>query len=179
MTALNWRLAALALLLGLLVGGRVAWQWQANDYNGRLAKQAEEHAQERAAAASAALDHLQAERAARAALEQNLQASSETHYKEMEDGKKERQRLRDRLATADVRLSVLVAAGAAEGGQCGVSAAASTGGVVYGPSRVELDPAHAQRIVGITGDGDDGLRALAACQDYARGVSRGRGHGGG
>ena len=34
------------------------------------------------------------------------------------------------------------------------------------------DPAHAQRIIGITDAGDQGLIALAACQAYAREVSR-------
>jgi hypothetical protein len=43
--------------------------------------------------------------------------------------------------------------------------------VVHGTHRAELDPAHAQRIVDITGDGDRGLIALRACQDYARGVT--------
>ena len=35
-------------------------------------------------------------------------------------------------------------------------------------TRGELDPAAAQRIVAITGDGDEGLKALQACQAYVR-----------
>ena len=46
-----------------------------------------------------------------------------------------------------------------------------TGGVVHGSRRAQLDPAHAQRIIGITGDGDQGLIALQACQAYAKEVS--------
>jgi len=42
----------------------------------------------------------------------------------------------------------------------------ATGGVVHGGARAQLDPAHAQRIVGITDAGDQGLIALAACQAY-------------
>ena len=41
----------------------------------------------------------------------------------------------------------------------------------HGAARAHLDPAHAQRIIGITNDGDQGLIALAACQAYAKTVS--------
>ena len=44
-------------------------------------------------------------------------------------------------------------------------------GMVYGANRAQLDSAHAQRIIGITGDGDQGLIALQACQAYAKEVS--------
>jgi hypothetical protein len=52
-----------------------------------------------------------------------------------------------------------------------VSTTAGTGGLVHGPRRAELEPAHAQRIIGITDDGDRGLIALKACQAYAKEVS--------
>ena len=80
-------------------------------------------------------------------------------------------RLRDRLATADLRLSVLLDAttGASNGS---MSATTATGGVVHGPTRAELDPTHAQRIIGVTDDGDRGLIALAAFRAYANEVSR-------
>lgn len=71
---------------------------------------------------------------------------------------------RDRLATADLRLSVLLAA-PAQGSGCGVSATTGTGGVVHG-TRADLDPTHARRIVSITDYGDQGLIALKACQTY-------------
>ena len=38
--------------------------------------------------------------------------------------------------------------------------------VVHGAHRAQLDTAYAQRIIGITGDGDQGLVALQACQAY-------------
>ena len=38
-------------------------------------------------------------------------------------------------------------------------------------ARARLDPAHAQRIIGITDAGDQGLIALAACQAYVREVT--------
>ena len=38
--------------------------------------------------------------------------------------------------------------------------------------RAQLAPTHAQRIVGITGDGDQGLIALSACQAQRPGLER-------
>jgi hypothetical protein len=78
--------------------------------------------------------------------------------------------LRDRLATADVRLSVLLDAKDPASG-CNVSATPGTVGVVHAARRAQLDPAHAQRIIGITDAGDRGLIALQACQAYAKEVS--------
>jgi len=54
----------------------------------------------------------------------------------------------------------------------GVPATTSAGGVVHGGTSDRIDPAHAQRIIGITHAGDQGLIALAACQAYVREVSR-------
>lgn len=174
MSGLDWRLAVLALLLGLAVGGRGAWLWQANDYGKQLAELRGAHAQERSQASSKALGELQAVQAERSALEQRLQADSTTHYKELKNAQDDRKHLAGQLATANVRLSVLVDnAAVPNGGNCGVPAAAGAGRVVYGPARAQLDPAHAQRILSITGDGDDGLKALQACQAYARSVSGG------
>ncbi|MGY2157334.1 lysis protein, partial [Pseudomonas tolaasii] len=43
---------------------------------------------------------------------------------------------------------------------------------VHAARRAQLDPAHAQRIIGITDDGDNALIALRACQAYVNGVLR-------
>lgn len=165
MKALEWRLAAFALLLGLALGGRLAWLWQANNYGKQLADQAAAHGTDREAAAVAAIERLEFEQAERRALEDRLQAIDEAHYKELRDEQQAQARLRDRLATADVRLSVLLA-NPAEGRDCGVSAATGPAGVDHGSQRAELDPAHARRIVSITQDGDQGLIALKGCQKY-------------
>lgn len=53
-------------------------------------------------------------------------------------------------------------------GGCSVPAGTTAGGVVHGGTRARLDPAHAQRIIAITNDGDQGLVALRACQSYIR-----------
>jgi hypothetical protein len=119
------------------------------------------------AISNAAVDQLRTARDVRLALEQRLSANEQTHYKELSDAQRNQARLRDRLATADLRLSVLLDATDAASGDT-VSAATPTGGVVHGGTRAELDPAHAQRIIGITDAGDQGLIALAACQVYVR-----------
>jgi len=182
---LNWRIALLAVALGLYAGGRGAWLWQASDYGKQLAEQAagyvqqlaakdRAHGREREEAAAAALKQLAEQKSQRKDLEDRLQEQGKTHWKEMNDAQQIQARLRDKLATADLRLSVLVDAGAfaAPGCDSGVREAAGTGGMVHGPIRAQLDPAHAQRIIGITDDGDRGLIALKACQAYVREVTK-------
>jgi len=169
--AMDWRQLVLVALLGFGLGSWLAWVWQANSYDKQLADQAAAHAIDREAAAAAAIDRLEFEQTERRALEDRLQAVDHTHYKELHDAQLAQTRLRDRLATADVRLSVLLAS-PAQGRDCGVSAATGAAGVDHGSQRAELDPAHARRIVSITQDGDQGLIALKACQAYVREIAR-------
>ncbi|WP_053158966.1 lysis system i-spanin subunit Rz [Pseudomonas protegens] len=169
MKAPGWLLPVLALVLGFALGGWLAWTWQANAYGKDLADQAEAYSWDREQAATAVINWQETQQDARRALEDRLQANDETHYKELRDAQTNQARLRDRLATADLRLSVLLNT-AASGGGGGLPATAGTCGVVHGSARAELDPAAAQRIVGITGDGDQGLIALAACQSYVKDI---------
>jgi len=171
------RIALLAVALGLYVGGRGAWTWQASEYGRQLADQSagyigqltdkdRAYGRERGEAAAAALDRLAEQKAQRQALEDRLQEQVKTHWQEMNSAQTTQARLRDRLATADLRLSVLVDAGAfaAPGCDGGVRETAGTGSLVHGAVRARLDRAHAQRIVAITDEGDRGLIALQACQ---------------
>lgn len=185
MSAWAIRLVALALLLAAsAAGARAAWVWQANAYKAQLADQADDfgrqlaekdraHGLERENAAAASLDQLVEQQQAQRALQKRLQVQAQTHWKEMEDAQETQARLRDRLATSDLRLSILVDAGALAGSGCdgGLREAAGTGGVVHGAVRAQLDRAHAQRIVDITDDGDRGLIALQACQAYVRQIT--------
>ncbi|MCE1004519.1 lysis system i-spanin subunit Rz [Pseudomonas sp. NMI1173_11] len=183
--SLNWRMALLAVALGLYVGGRGAWVWQASEYGRQLADQSADYIRqlaekdraygsEREEAAAAALDRLAEQKAQRQALEDRLQEQGKTHWQEMNNAQTTQARLRDRLATADLRLSVLVDAGAfaAPGCDGGVRETAGTGSLVHGAVRAQLDRAHAQRIVAITDNGDRGLIALQACQAYVREVTK-------
>ncbi|POA42508.1 lysis protein [Pseudomonas sp. MPR-ANC1] len=167
-----YRLVAKDVLLAALVGGSAAIIWQVQDwrYGGQLAEQRRLHTETLNQITLASVTQQRAEQDKRLALEQRLATSEQTHYRALSDVQRDQGRLRDRLATADLRLSVLLDAttGAGNGS---LSASTATGGVVHGPTRAELDPAHAQRIVGVTDDGDRGLIALAACQAYAKEVS--------
>lgn len=179
-----WLIALTALVIAWVIGARVAWVWQANAYGALIAEQASvygkqladkdrAHGREREEAAASAISQLIEQQDARRALEVRLQEQTKTYWKEMNDVQQVQARLRDRLATADMRLSVLVNAGAFAAQSCirGVRKTASTGGLVHGAVRAELDRAHAQRIVAITDHGDRGLIALRACQGYIKTIA--------
>ncbi|WP_439821418.1 lysis protein [Pseudomonas sp. HLG18] len=165
--AVPWR------LVGAVTLALIAWAgaWQAQDwrYGKQLAEQDRLHTDTLNQLTMAAATAQQAEQDKRLALEQRLAASDKTHSEKMTNAQKDQALLRDRLATSDLRLSVLIDAGSAGG--CSVPSATGAGGVVHGPVRAELDPAHAQRIVAITGEGDRGLIALQACQSYVKAIS--------
>ncbi|MHA3735132.1 lysis system i-spanin subunit Rz [Pseudomonas sp. Eth.TT006] len=164
----SWRVIG-ALLLAL-VGAALAWQFQDWRYGQRLAEQARLNADTLNQLNVAAASAQQVEQDKRLALEQRLAASEQTHYRAMSDAQRDQDRLRDRLATADLRLSVLIDAGDAAQG-CGVPATAGASGVDHAAIRARLDPAHAQRIIAITDSGDRGLIALQACQAYVRALA--------
>ncbi|WP_454562527.1 lysis protein [Pseudomonas sp. AIG] len=167
-----YRLVAKGLVLVVMAGGAVATTWQVQNwrYGKQLAEQAQLHIETLNQLALATVAQQRAEQDKRLELEQRLATSEQTHYRALSDAQRDQGRLRDRLATADLRLSVLLdATTSAVNGT--VSATTASGGVVHGPTRAELDPAHAQRIIGVTDDGDRGLIALAACQAYAKEVS--------
>ncbi|WP_454842508.1 lysis protein [Pseudomonas hormoni] len=166
-----YRLLAVGVLLSALVGGSAASAWKVQDwrYGQQLAEQASLHKDDLIAISNAAADQVRTAQDKRMALEQRLSASEQTHYEELSDAQRNQTRLRDRLATADLRLSVLL--DATESASDSMPTATPTGSVVHGPTRAQLDPAHAQRIIGITDTGDQGLIALAACQAYAKEVS--------
>jgi hypothetical protein len=167
------KLIALLVLIAMLVGGGATGAWKVQDwrYGKQLAEQAGLHQDDLTAISNAAAAQVRADKDKRLALEQRLSTSEQTHYKELSDAQTNQARLRDRLATADVRLSVLLDSTDPAGG-CAMPAGTEAVGVVHGGTRARLDPAHAQRIVAITDAGDQGLITLAACQAYVREVSR-------
>ena len=169
--AVKWG-GALLVMLGLMFGSAwTAWTWQGNAYGQQLAAKETAYQTERTNLANANSALILAEQGKRLALEQWLAASDQAHYRALTDAKTTQTRLRDHLAAADLRLSVLLDTAATNGGD-GMQASTVPGGVVHGTARAQLDRAHAQRIIGITGDGDQGLIALQACQAYVKEVSR-------
>lgn len=172
MTLAQKLIGLLALILVLMAGTATsAWKVQDWRYGKQLAEQAGLHQDDLTAISNAAASQVRADKEKRVALEQRLSASDETHYKELTDAQSNQARLRDHLATSNLRLSVLLDSTEPVGG-CAMPAGTEAVGVVHGGARAQLDPAHAQRIVAITDDGDQGLIALRACQTYVREVSR-------
>ena len=168
--AVKWG-GVLLIILFLMAGSAwAAWEWQANAYGQQIAEQKTAHQTALTDVANANSVLILAEQNKRFALEQWLAASDQSHYRALTDAKTNQDRLRDRIATADLRLSVLLDATPATGSDR-MQATTSPGGLVHDTARVQLDRAHAQRIIGITGDGDRGLIALQACQAYAKEVS--------
>ena len=157
-----------AILLALAIGFGGAWQVQDWRMGKKLAEQAGLHTDDLAAISNAAATQVRVEQSKRLTLEQRLTESDQQHTKELSDAQRNQARLRDRLATADVRLSVLIEDSASG---CNVPSAATAVGVVHAAHRAQLDPAHAQRIIRITDDGDNALIALRACQAYVRGIA--------
>ena len=154
-----------AILLALAIGFGGAWQVQDWRMGEKLAEQAGLYTDDLAAISNAAAAQARGEQGKRMTLEQRLAESDQQHTKELSDAQRNQARLRDQLATADVRLSVLLEDPASD---CNVPSAPGAVGVVHAARRAQLDPAHAQRIISITDAGDQGLIALRACQAYIR-----------
>ncbi|MHA6234302.1 lysis system i-spanin subunit Rz [Pseudomonas fluorescens group sp. PF-69] len=170
MTPTSIKLALVGVLALLLLTAGAAWKVQDWRYGKKLAEQAGLHKDDLTSISNAAAAQVRADQNKRLALEQRLATNDQTHHQALTNAQKDQARLRDRLATSDLRLSVLLAEDSTGG--CSVPAGTSAGGLVHGGARARLDPAHAQRIIGITDAGDQGLIALAACQAYVREVSR-------
>ncbi|MGU9815674.1 lysis system i-spanin subunit Rz [Pseudomonas sp. LF135] len=166
------KLASLVLLILVLMAVAAGVTWQVQDWRmgEKLSEQAGLHKDDLAAISNAAAAQARAEQDKRLAIEKELAAQDQQHTRELSDAQRNQALLRDRLATADVRLSVLLADDPASG--CNVPTAASAVGVVHAARRAQLDPAHAQRIIAITDDGDNGLIALRACQAYVKTLAR-------
>ncbi|MEB0045759.1 MULTISPECIES: lysis system i-spanin subunit Rz [unclassified Pseudomonas] len=169
----SYRWIGFVVLLALVAGGSaaLAWHFQEWRYGRQLAEQARSQAETLNQLTQSAATQQQAAQDKRLALEQQLSASEQTHYRALSDAQRDQGRLRDRLATSDVRLSVLLDAKDVAS-TCAVSTASGASSVDHGAPRARLDPAHAQRIVAITDAGDSGLIALQACQAYIRAIVR-------
>ena len=152
--AIPWK--AVGALAMIMLGAGSAWQFQ----DWRCGRHPE------------STDHFRRHRSAGRAPRTRAKARGqrENPLRENDQCTKSQARLRDRLATSDLRLSVLLAEDPVGGDS--VPAGNEAVGVVHGAARARLDPEHAQRIIRITDSGDRGLIALAACQAYVREVTR-------
>ncbi len=164
---------ALALLLGAISLGWVVQGWRQGQ---ALAARDQSHAEAMARLHDAAARETQRAQNKRLALEQQLQASSQTQYRRLGDAEQKAARLRDRLATAELRLSVITADTGATGADHHPQLPATThaGRLVDGAPRADIDRGAAQRIVAITGRGDRAIIALGMCQAYVRAIGETR-----
>ncbi|MBJ2215737.1 lysis protein [Pseudomonas carnis] len=168
------KLAGLLVLILLLMAGAAGVAWQIQDW--RMGKKLSEQLSAQNAAHQGQLDTItseawrqqKAEQDKRLATEQQLALKDQQHTKELSDAQRNQARLRDQLATADVRLSVLIEDSASG---CNVPTTPGAASVVHAVRRAQLDPAHSQRIIAITDDGDNAIIALRACQAYVRAVA--------
>lgn len=140
---IRYRIAALAACLVLIYGGWSHIQGQAKEL------------------ADAKDRNLTLERAAESRRNtQKLLAQLDTeHTKALTDAQTTTKQLRAAVATGARRLSVKASCPA-------VGTTTATSGLDHAEARAELDPAAAERIVAIANDGDEGLIALRAAQDY-------------
>ena len=166
------KLAGLLVLMLVLMAGTAGVTWQVQDWRmgKKLSEQADLHQEDLTRISMAAAAQVRAGQTKRLATEEQLAIQDQQHTKELTDAQRTQAALRDRLATADVRLSVLIDSADTASG-CNVPTSTTAVGVVHATRRAQLDPAHAQRIVAITDDGDNAIIALRACQAYVRAVA--------
>ena len=166
------KLAGLALLILVLMASAAGVTWQVQDWRmgKKIAEQAGLHKDDMAAISNAAAAQARTQQEKRLATEHQLASQDKQHTKELSDAQRNQARLRGQLATADVRLSVLLDSTESASG-CNLPTTPGTVGVVHAARRAQLDPAHAQRIIGITDEGDNAVIALRACQAYVRAVA--------
>ena len=168
-----WQILA-AILLSMAVSAAGTWQVQdwrlGKQFAEQLAEQGIAHQKDMDAITGEAWRQQAAEQDKRLATEQQLATADQQHTKELSDAQRNQALLRDHLATTELRLSVLLDATDSASG-CNVPAAPGAFSVVHAARRAQLDPAHAQRIIRITDDGDNALIALRACQAYVRALA--------
>lgn len=170
------KLTGLLVLILLLMAGAAGVTWQVQDW--RLGKQLSERLSAQSAAHQGQLDAItneawrqqKAEQDKRLAIEQQIAVQDQHHTKELSDEQRKQAVIRGRLATTELRLSVLLDA-TDSASSCNVPTTPGTAGVVHAARRAQLDPAHSQRIIRITDDGDNAIIALRACQAYVRAVA--------
>ena len=164
-----------AILLAMAISACSTWQVQDWRLGKKLAEQLAEqgivHQKDLDAITGEAWRQQAAEQDKRLVTEHQLATLDQQHTKELSDAQRNQALLRDHLATTELRLSVLLDA-TDTASVCNMSTTGGAVGVVHAARRAQLDPAHAQRIIAITDDGDNAVIALRACQSYVRAIAQ-------
>lgn len=117
------------LLVALARAAALAWQVKAWHYSEQLAEQTRLHTDTLHQFALASNAQQRAEQHQRLSPEQRLSASEQFYHRALNDAQRDQSRLRDRLATADLRLPVLLDAIDSAGGGSGNANHHLTGGI--------------------------------------------------
>lgn len=146
----------------------LVWIWQERKYEAQLNKKDATYQSQMAAIAKATAEEFQRRAEQRKDLEQRLSADESLKYGELQSAKKTNQALRDRLSTAELRLSVVLKAGPA--GSCNGQVSGTTTGTSLddGTVRGYLQPETATAILDIGSDADRCAIKLKALQDRER-----------
>ncbi len=108
MSPASLKLALVGVLALLLITAGGVWKVQDWRYGKQLAGKISLHRSDLATISNAAVAQVCADQGKRLALEHCLSGSEPSHYTELSDAQTNQARLRDRLATTDLRLSVLL-----------------------------------------------------------------------
>ncbi|QOK96596.1 lysis protein [Ralstonia pseudosolanacearum] len=160
--------AAIAMLLGALVGTAGAWTWQAHRYGKDIATLQRDQAEKDRQQARADEAQLRQEREKRAGLERQLGELDARHYEELNNAKTENTRLAAALAAGTRQLSIRARCTASADGVPGTASGAGLGdgatatAVLYGEDAADIQA--------LVADADAVAAALRLLQDRERAI---------
>lgn len=160
---MNWQ----ACILAALLAAAGSWYVRSNIAEADIATMRADNAKVLGAMSDEANRRQAEELHKQQAQEARINALDAQHHKELEDAKTENDRLRDQLRAGTVRVRVPAHCPADSNT---VRKAGTAASLADGARSAELDPAFAQQLAGITGDGDKAIRKLNALQEYVRAV---------
>lgn len=155
----GWKGYALVAVVAATLSGAGTWEVQSWRYEAQIAGMKAEQATAMRKAEARARD-VETKNA-------ELTAKIDRQYSDLAVAQVEANNLRVDLASGRSRLSVRTTT-------CRVSTDAGPARVGDAAARADIDPADAERIVGITSEGDDAIRQLTALQEWVKRLREGQ-----
>ena len=146
-----------------LAAGAVAWAWQSNSYGRRIAGMETAHSLAQAQAADTARAQAEKYRLLEQQAGDALNILATNLQEARDHAQTETAARADAIRAGDLRLSIAVRSCSSGSGSTSADAASAAGDRPQ--ARAELDPETAVDLEAIAGDGDDAIRAHAACVD--------------